>query len=130
MNKTITKALLAASFSVLLLLPTACAGTGSASSPPTSGKAQSTVFMDMLRLIPDGNTTQVAYVQDFSRLTQEQRQFPPLPPPGTTPSCRTIAFGTWLTTTLKNGRPIWVSIKKTWRRKPSLTGLCPWTCTR
>jgi hypothetical protein len=80
-NRTIIKALAAASFSVLLLFPTACAGTGSVSSPPTSGKAQSNVFTDMLRLIPaTGNATQVAYVQDYSRLPVEQRQFPPPSP--------------------------------------------------
>lgn len=77
-----SRTLLTALLSMLLVVPAACAGTANeASSPPTSGKAQSTVFMDMLRLIPaTENTTQVAYVQDFSRLPQEQRQFPPPSP--------------------------------------------------
>ncbi len=64
---------LTALFSIALVVPAACTGTANeASSPPTSGKSQTTVFMDMLRLIPaTENTTQVVYVQDFSRLPAE-----------------------------------------------------------
>ncbi len=74
--------------SCLLVLSSAVIGcaqpsAGTHSTPPTSGKAQSTVFTDVLQLIPaTGNATLVAYVQDFSRLPQEQRQ---VPPPSTLP---------------------------------------------
>jgi hypothetical protein len=81
MNSRMIRTVLGALLSLLFILSSACSSEVTVSNSRTSGQAQSNVFMDMLRLIPaTENTTQVAYVQDYSRLPNEQRQFPPPSP--------------------------------------------------
>ena len=85
MKKTMIKAAAAVVLAAVMILPLGCVGPqtadSTASDPLSSDTMKANVFTDMLRLIPaTENTTNTVYVQDYSRLPEEYRLFPPPSP--------------------------------------------------